>query len=90
MLNLSLNELKLVTKSKGIKGYKTMSKEILLSPLSELELVEKENNFDNKRLKKIRKDFNELSTKFSKPQMKEIRKNLKKPKKSFNPKNKRN
>ena len=90
MLNLSLNELKLVAKSKGIKGYKTMSKEILLSPLSELELVEKENNFDNKKLKKIRKDFNELSTKFSKPQMKEIRKNLKKPKKSFNPKNKRN
>ena len=76
MLNLSLNELKLVAKSKGIKGYKTMSKEILLSALSELELVEKENNFDDKRLKKIRKDFNEFSAKFSKPQIKEIIKNL--------------
>ena len=53
-----------------------MSKEILLSALSELELVEKENNFDNKRLKKIRKDFHEFSAKFSKPQIKEIRKNL--------------
>ena len=86
MLNLSLNELKLVAKSKGIKGYKTMSKEILLSALSELELAEKENNFDDKRLKKIRKDFNEFSAKFSKPQIKEIRKNLyeiKKPKKIF-------
>ena len=34
------------------------------------------NSFDGERLKKIRKDFNELRDKFSKPQMKEIRKNL--------------
>ena len=37
MLNLSLNELKLVAKSKGIKSYKSMSKEKLLSALSESE-----------------------------------------------------
>ena len=36
MLNLSLNELKLVAKSRGIKGYKSMSEERLLSALSEL------------------------------------------------------
>ena len=36
MLNLSLNELKLVAKRRGIKGYKSMSKERLLSALSEL------------------------------------------------------
>ena len=52
MLNLSLNELKLVAKSRGIKGYKRMSKEILLSALSESKLVESKNNFDNERLKK--------------------------------------
>ena len=40
MLNLSLNELKLVVKSRGIKGYKTMSKERLLSALSESQSVE--------------------------------------------------
>ena len=37
MLNLSLNELKLVAKLRGIKGYKRMSKEKLLSALSESE-----------------------------------------------------
>ena len=52
MLNLSLNELKLVAKSRGIKGYKRMSKEILLSALSKSKLVESKNNFDNERLKK--------------------------------------
>ena len=54
MLNLSLNELKLVAKRRGIKGYKSMSKERLLSALSEL--VES-NSFDDDRLKKIRKGF---------------------------------
>ena len=34
MLNLSLNELKLVAKSRGIKGYKSMPKERLFSALS--------------------------------------------------------
>ena len=45
MLNLSLNELKLVSKSKGIKGYKSMSKERLLNALSEL--VASKHNFDD-------------------------------------------
>ena len=39
MLNLSLNELKLVAKSRGLKDYKSMSKERLLSALSESESV---------------------------------------------------
>ena len=34
MQNLSLNELKLVAESRGIKGYKSMSEERLLSALS--------------------------------------------------------
>ena len=61
MLNLSLNELKLVAKKRGIKGYKSISKERLLSALSESESVE------SKRLKKIREDFNKLRDRFSKP-----------------------
>ena len=76
MLNLSLNELKLVAKSRNIKGNKSMSKERLLSALSESELVESEKDFDDKRLKKIRKDFNELRDRFSTPQINDIRKNI--------------
>ena len=75
MLNLSLNELKLVANSRGIKGYKSMSKERLSVP-SESELVESEKNFDDERLKKIRKDFNELRHRFLKLKIREIRKNL--------------
>ena len=33
-------------------------------------------DFNDKRLKKIREDFNELRDRFSKPQIKEIRKHL--------------
>ena len=39
MLNLSLNELKLIAKRRGIKGYKRMSKEKLLCAPCESELV---------------------------------------------------
>ena len=56
MLDLSLDELKLVAKSRGIKGYNSMSKERLLSALSKPKLIK--NNFDNKRLKEIRKYIN--------------------------------
>ena len=53
----------LVAKSRGIKGYKSLSKKRLLSVLSESELIESEKNSSDKRLKKIRKDFNELRDK---------------------------
>ena len=103
MLNPSLNKLKLVAKSRGVKGYKSMSKEKTLCGLSKSESVESanslsKNSFDDQRLKKIREDFNELRERFLKPQIREIRKILyyiKKPKKSFTrvalkTKNKRN
>ena len=48
ILNLSLNELKQIPKTIHIKDYKNMSKERLLSILSESELVESEKNFDEK------------------------------------------
>ena len=60
MRKSSINELKLVAKSRTIEGYKSMSKERLLSALNESELVESENNFDDERLKNIKKDFNGL------------------------------
>ena len=59
MLELSLNELKLVGKSRGIKGYKRMSKEILLSAFSKSELVENKNGFYDETLKKVTKYFND-------------------------------
>ena len=60
MLNLLLNQLKLVAKLRCIEGYKSMSKEKLLSALSESELVESatplsKNSFDDEKLKKIEK-----------------------------------
>ena len=72
MLNLPSHELKLIAKSRHIKGYKNMSKERLLSALNESEW-ESEKNLDNARIKKIKKDFNELRDKFSKPKIKEIK-----------------
>ena len=41
MLNLSLKELKLVAKNKGIKGYKRMSDNRLLSILNVPEAIKK-------------------------------------------------
>ena len=58
MLNLSLNELKLFARSRGIKG---MFKERLLS---ESESVESKNSFDDKRLQKIWENFNEWRYRF--------------------------
>ena len=74
-------------KGRGIKGYKSMSKERLLSALSKSESVKVKiifmmkdwkvrKDFNDKRLKKIREDSNELRDRFSKPQIKEIRKHL--------------
>ena len=74
MLNLSLNELKQIAKMRRIIGYKRMSKGRLLSVLRES--AKNEKNFNNERLKMIRKDCNKLRYKFSKPEIKEIRKNL--------------
>ena len=48
-----------------------MSEERLLS---EPKLIK--NNFDNERLRKIREDLNKSRHKFSKPKIKDIRKNL--------------
>ena len=76
MLNLSLNKLKLIARSRNIKGCKSMSKKRSLSALNESESVESEKNFDDARIKKIRKDFNDLRDRFLKPKIKVIRRNI--------------
>ena len=52
MPNLSLHELKQIAKTRHIKGYKSMSKERLLSALDESESAWSGNNFNNGRMKK--------------------------------------
>ena len=52
MPNLSLNKLKLIAKSRGIKGFKGMSKR-LLSALDESKLEESKNNCDTAGMKKF-------------------------------------
>ena len=63
MLNLSLNELKLIGRSRRIKIYKSMSKEKLLSALNESQSAKSKKNLDNAKIKKIREDFNKLRDK---------------------------
>ena len=74
MENLT-DELKQIAKLRGIKDYRMMSKERLISSINELKTV-KENNFNGARTEKIRKDFNELRDRLSNPKIKEIRKDL--------------
>ena len=63
MINLSLDELKLVAESRNIRDYKNKSKKDLIKVLSEPKPKIK---IDKKKLKEIRKDFCELRHKFSK------------------------
>ena len=74
LLKQSLNELKLITKSRGFKCYKSMSKERLLSVLSKPKLAESAKECDNERFEKIEKYFHELRHSFPKPEIKEVRK----------------
>ena len=73
MLNLSLDELKVIAKKRDIKGYKSMSEDDLTKLLNQPKTKPK---FPKKRIKEIREDFNKLMDKFSKPKIKEIKKNL--------------
>ena len=54
-----------------IKGYKTMSKEILLNALDESESAK---SLDNVKIEKIKEDFMKLRDRFLKPKLKKIRK----------------
>ena len=66
MINLSLDELKLVAKNRSIKDYENKSKKDLIKVLSELKPKRK---IDKKKLEEIRKIFYELRHKFSKKEI---------------------
>ena len=73
MISLSLNELKLITKSRSVKDYKNKSKEYLLKMLSE----QKPNiTLFKKKIKEIKKDFSESIHRFSKSKIYECIKTL--------------
>ena len=57
MINLSLNELKLIAKSRNIKDYKNKSKNDLIKILSE---PKPKINLSKKKIKETKKDFNKL------------------------------
>ena len=73
MVRLSLHELKLVAKSKGIKDYKNKSEDELIKLLSK---PKPKINFSKQRIENIRRKFNELRCRFSKSKIKQIRRNL--------------
>ena len=86
-MDLSTKELKAIAKIRGIKGYKSMSEDELLSSLTLSKPVKKgkkpvkkgkqpKTNFSKARIEKIRKEFYESRYKLSKLKIKEIRENL--------------
>ena len=58
-----------------LETIESISKEKLISSINESKPV-KEKNFDDARIKKMKKGFNELRDRLSKPKIKEIRKDL--------------
>ena len=79
-MKLTIEELKAVAEIRGIKGFKSMSKNKLPSALTLSKPVKKgkktKTSFSKAKIEKIRKEFNESRYKFSKLKIKEIRKNL--------------
>ena len=87
MLNLSPKELKVIAKIRGIKGYKSMTDDRLLSAIKASEsLKESEKNFNDTKPKihsskarkdqKDQKEFHKSRHRCSKSKINEIRRNL--------------
>ena len=73
MINLSLDELRLIAQSRNIRDYENKSKKDLLRALSDPKSKPKI-RINKKQLEKIRKDFNKLRHKFSKKEADKYRK----------------
>ena len=73
MINLSLNEFKLVAKSRNIKNYKNKAENDLIKILSE---PKSKINLSKKKIKDIKKDFSELRYGFSKSKINEFKRSL--------------
>ena len=69
MINLSLNELKLIAQYRNISDYENKSKKDLIKALSE-----PKRGINKKKLEEIRKDFYKLRHKFSKKEADKYRK----------------
>ena len=73
MINLSLNELKLIAKSRNIKDYNNKSENDIIKILSE---PKPKKNLSKKKIKEIKQDFRELRYRFSKLNINEFRRSL--------------
>ena len=71
MINLSLDELRLIAQNRNIRDYENKSEKDLIKALSEPKPKIK---IDKKKLEEIRKDFNELRHRFSKKEIDMYRK----------------
>ena len=71
IINLSLNELKLIAQNKNISGYENKSEKDLIKALSE---PKPKIRINKNKLEEIRKDFYELRHKFSKKEIDKYRK----------------
>ena len=71
MINLPLDELRLIAQHRIIRDYENKSENNLIKALSEPKPKIK---IDKKKLEEIRKDFNELRHKFSKKEIDKYRK----------------
>ena len=80
MINLSFDELRLIAQIRNISNYKNKSKEDLIKALSEPKPEtpkpepKPEIRVNKRKLKKLRKDFDELRHKFSKKEIDRYRK----------------
>ena len=71
IINLSLNELKLIAQNRNISDYENKSEKDLIKALSE---PKPKIRINKNKLKEIRKDFYELRHKFSKKEIDRYRK----------------
>ena len=71
MINLSLDELRLIAQNRNIRDYENKSEKDLIKALSEPKPKIK---IDKKKLEEIRKDFNELRHRFSEKEIDMYRK----------------
>ena len=73
MINVSLDELKLVAKNRGIKDYENKSEKDLIKILSKAKL---KISISKKKTREIKKDFSALRHMFSKSEISKFRKSL--------------
>ena len=73
MINLSLDELKLVAKNRNIRDYENKSEEDLIKIFSE---PKPRTSVTKKKLKEIKKDFSEVRQMFSREEIDKFRKSF--------------